>query len=335
MKAQSAGTLLVCTIQHQLSLSGVTLSKYILKRLVQLIPVLIGVSLLVFIMVRLIPGDPADVMLGDRGTAEAREQIRVALGLDKPLYEQYIIFINRLIRGDLGDSFVLRRPAMPMILERFPRTLFLTIYGVVLSVIVALPLAILSALKKDTLVDHVIRGFVTLTLSMPSFWIALLLIITFSVKLHIFPIAGFGNNLKENLYYLFLPALSIALSGSAVLVRNLRAVILDVLQSDYVRTANAKGLTPTAVFVRHVLRNSLISTVTLLGLRVAYSVGGAVIVETIFAIPGLGRLLVNSISARDYPVVQAITLFLAVLVIVVNLVTDIIYAVLDPRIQYE
>ena len=311
------------------------MNTYILRRLVQLIPGLVGVSLIVFFMIRLIPGDPADIMLGERGTAEAREQIRRVLGLDKPIYEQYIIFITRLAKGDLGDSFVLRRPAMPMILQRFPRTLFLTFYGVVMSAVVALPLAMWSALKKDTLADQIIRGFVTLTLSMPGFWIALLLIIAFSVKLHIFPIAGFGDNLKENLYFLFLPALSIALAGSAVLVRNLRATILDVLQSDYVRTANAKGLKYTTVFFRHVLRNSLISTVTLLGLRVAYSVGGAVITETVFAIPGLGRLLLNSIMARDYPVVQAITLFLAILVILVNLMTDLVYALLDPRVQYE
>jgi peptide/nickel transport system permease protein len=306
-----------------------------MRRLIQLIPVLVGVSLIVFFMIRLIPGDPADIMLGERGTAEAREQIRRALGLDKPIYEQYIIFVTRLVKGDLGESFVLRRPAFPMIMERFPRTLFLSIYAMIMSAIVALPLAMWSALKKDTLVDQIIRGFVTLTLSMPGFWIALLLIIAFSVKLHLFPIAGYGDNFRETLYYLFLPALEIALAGSAVLVRNLRATILDVLQSDYVRTANAKGLKFKAVFFRHVLRNSLISTVTLLGLRVAYSVGGAVITETIFAIPGLGRLLVQSISARDYPVVQAITLFLAVLVIVVNLMTDLIYAFLDPRVQYE
>jgi peptide/nickel transport system permease protein len=306
-----------------------------MRRLVQLIPVLIGVSLIVFFMIRLIPGDPADIMLGERGTEEARVQMRAALGLDRPFYEQYVIFIARLARGDLGDSFVLRRPAMPMILQRFPRSFFLGVYGVVMSAVVALPLAMWSALKKDTLADQIIRGFVTLTLSMPGFWIALLLIIALSVKLHLFPIAGFGDDLKENLYYLFLPALTIAISGSAILVRNLRATILDVLQSDYVRTANAKGLTFFTVFFRHVLRNSLISTVTLLGLRVAYSIGGVLIMETVFAIPGLGRLLLNSISARDYPVVQAITLFFAILVIAVNLMTDLVYAFLDPRVQYE
>ena len=152
--------------------------------------------------------------------------------------------------------------------------------------------------------------------------------------MHLFPIAGFGDTFFEHLYYLFLPALSIAIAGSAILVRNLRANILDILQSDYVRTARAKGLKPRTIFLRHVMRNSLISTVTLLGLRVAYSVGGTVIIETVFAIPGLGRLLLNSISARDYPVVQAITLFLAVLVIIVNLITDVLYAVIDPRVQY-
>lgn len=311
------------------------MGRYILRRLVQLIPVLFGVSLVVFFMIRLIPGDPADIMLGERGTAEAREQIRGALGLDKPLYEQYFIFLVRLAQGDLGDSFVLRQPAMPLILEFFPRTFFLSIYGLVLSVLVALPLAMWSALKKDTWVDHLVRAFVTLTLSMPSFWIALLLIIAFSVKLRIFPFAGFGESWSEHLFYLFLPALSIALAGSAVLVRNLRATILEVLQSDYVRTARAKGLSRRLVFVWHVLRNSLISTVTLLGLRVAYTIGGAVIIETIFAIPGLGRFLLNSIMARDYPVVQAITLLFAVLVILVNLMTDLLYAMLDPRVRYE
>lgn len=308
---------------------------YILRRLVQLVLVLIGVSLIVFFIIRLIPGDPANVMLGERGTAAAREQIRSALGLDKPLYVQYGLFIMRLVKGDLGNSFVLRRPAMPLILERFPRTLFLALYSIVLSILLAFPLALLSALKKDSLIDQGIRGGVTLTLSMPSFWIALLLIISFSVKWRLFPFAGYGNNWQEHLRYLFLPALSIALAESAVLVRNLRAVVLDVLQADYVRTARAKGLPARTVFIRHVLRNSLISTVTLLGLRVAYSVGGAVIIETIFAIPGLGRFLIESILARDYPVVQAITLLMAILVIVINLLTDIVYGLVDPRVRYD
>ena len=311
------------------------LSTYILKRLVQLIPVLIGVSLVVFFMIRLIPGDPADIMLGERGSAEARETIRKALGLDKPLYEQYFIFMTRLARGDLGDSFVLHKPAMPLILERFPRTLFLSLYALLLSVIIALPLAMWSAMHKDSLADQTIRAFITLTLSMPSFWIGLLLIVAFSVRLRIFPFAGYGDNWQEHILYLFLPALSIALAGSAVLVRNLRANILDVLHSDFVRTARAKGLPGRSVFTWHVLRNSLISTVTLLGLRVAYTVGGSVIIETVFAIPGLGRFLLESIAARDYPVVQAITLLFAVLVIVVNLMTDILYALIDPRVSYE
>jgi ABC-type dipeptide/oligopeptide/nickel transport system permease component len=310
------------------------LSQYIARRLLQLVPVMIGISLIVFFLLRLIPGDPADIMLGDRGTEEARVQIREALGLDRPIYEQYFIFIKRILTGNLGESFVLRQPAAEVIQQRFPRTLFLAIYGVVMSAILALPIAMLSALKKDTLIDQGIRGFVTLTLSMPSFWIALILILAFSVHTHLFPIAGFGDNFVEHLYYLFLPALSIAIAGSAILVRNQRAVILDILHSDYVRTAHAKGLKSQTVFFRHVLRNSLISTVTLLGLRVAYSVGGTVIIETVFAIPGLGRLLLNSISARDYPVVQAITLFLAILVVIVNLMTDILYAVIDPRVQY-
>ena len=299
-----------------------------------MIPVMIGISLIVFFLIRLIPGDPADIMLGDRGSEESRQQIRESLGLDKPLYEQYFIFMRRVLTGDLGESFVLRQPAAEVIMQRFPRTLFLALYGVIMSAIVAIPTAMLSALKKDGLADQVIRALVTLTLSMPSFWIALLLIIAFSVHIHLFPIAGFGETFWENLYFLFLPALSIALSGSAVLVRNLRANILDILQSDYVRVANAKGLKPTTVFFRHVLRNSMISTVTLLGLRVAYSVGGAVVIETVFAIPGLGRLLLSSISARDYPVVQAITLFMAALVVLVNLLTDLVYVLIDPRVQY-
>ncbi len=308
---------------------------YILRRLIQLVPVLIGVSLVVFFMIRLIPGDPANAMLRRSRNRRSARTIRAALGLDKPLYVQYGIFIERLAKGDLGDSYVLHRPAMPLILERFPRTLFLSVYGIVLSIVVAFPLALVSALQKDSLADQVVRGFVTLMLSMPIFWIALLLIIAFSVRMHIFPFAGYGKNWREHILYLFLPALSLALAGSAVLVRNLRAAILEVLQSDYVRTANAKGLKAHTVFMWHVLRNSLISTVTLLGLRVAYTVGGAVIIETVFAIPGLGRFLLDSIFARDYPVVQAITLLLAILVLTVNLATDILYAVLDPRVRYE
>lgn len=310
------------------------MTQYIARRLLQLIPVMIGISIIVFFLVRLIPGDPADIMLGDRGTEEARERIRETLGLDRPIYVQYYIFVRRIVTGDLGDSFVLRQPAAEVIQQRFPRTLFLALYGTFMSAVVALPLAMISALQKDKFLDQVVRGFVTLTLSMPGFWIALILILAFSVHLHIFPIAGFGENFMEHLYYLFLPALSIAIAGSAILVRNLRATILDIVQSDYVRTARAKGLKPSTVFFRHVLRNSLISTVTLLGLRVAYSVGGTIIIETVFAIPGLGRLLINSIGQRDYPVVQAITLFLAILVVIVNLITDVLYAVIDPRVQY-
>ena len=308
--------------------------QYFTRRVLQLIPVLIGISVIVFLLLRLIPGDPADIMLGDRGTAEAREQIREALGLNKPIHEQYFLFLKRVITGDLGDSFVLRQPAADVIRERFPRTLFLSLYGVIMSAIIAIPIAMISALKKDTIIDQGIRGLVTLTLAMPNFWIALILIIAFSIRLHLFPIAGYGDNFIEHLYYLFLPALSIALAGSAILVRNLRATILDILLSDYVRTAHSKGLRSQTVFTRHVLRNSLISTVTLLGLRVAYSVGGAIIIETVFAIPGLGRLLLNSISTRDYPMVQAITLFLAFLVVFVNLLTDLLYAVVDPRVKY-
>ncbi len=295
---------------------------------------MIGISVIVFFLIRLIPGDPASVMLGDRGTAEAREQIRESLGLNKPIVEQYLLFVQRVATGNLGESFVLRQPAADVIRERFPRTLFLSIYGVFMSAIVAIPFAMVSALKKDTIIDQGIRGLVTLTLAMPNFWIALILIIAFSIRLRLFPIAGYGENFLEHLYYLFLPALSIALAGSAILVRNLRATILDILLSDYVRTAHAKGLKSRTVFFRHVLRNSMISTVTLLGLRVAYSVGGAIIIETVFAIPGLGRLLLNSISTRDYPMVQAITLFLAILVVFVNLLTDILYAVVDPRVKY-
>jgi peptide/nickel transport system permease protein len=300
-----------------------------------MIPVLVGVTLAVFFMVRLIPGDPADILIGDRGdTEEEKEALRRVLGLDKTIMEQFFIFVNRVLHGDLGDSFVLRRPAMPEILRRFPRTLFLAAYSVFLSTVLALPLAMLSALKRGSLIDRAIRGFVTITMALPFFWIALLLVIVFSVKFKVFPIAGYEDSFVENLYYLFLPAFALALAGSAALVRNLRATILDVMGSDYVRTAHAKGLKHRTVFVRHVLRNSLISTVTLLGLRVAYSVGGAVIVETIFAIPGLGMFMMQSIAVRDYPVIQAITLFLAVLVIFASLLTDLLYAVLDPRVQY-
>ncbi len=310
------------------------MGKYILRRLLQLVPLLIGLSLVVFLMLRLVPGDPVEIMLGGKGTAETRARMRAALGLDKPVHEQYLLFLARMARGDIGESFVYHRPAMPLILQRFPRTLFLCFYSLVLSVVIAFPMGTLAALKKGSVVDSLIRAFATLTLCLPSFWVGLLLIIAFSVRLHLLPVGGFGRNLYENLVFLFLPALSMALGGSGVLIRNLRVATLEVLQSDHVRTARAKGLPRRLVLLRHVLRNSLISTVTLLGLRIAYGVGGAVLVETVFVIPGLGSLMLDSIMARDYPVVQAITLMLAFVVTLANLATDLTYAVVDPRIRY-
>jgi peptide/nickel transport system permease protein len=307
-------------------------ASYILTRVLQIIPTFLFIMVVVFVLVRLLPGDPASAILGERATDEAVERINARLGLDRPLPVQFALFLERFLEGDLGSSIHLKVPVSQLISERLPVTLMLTAYAALLAVLLAVPLAFVGALRQGRGADAVIRGAFQVGLSMPVFYIGLVLLTIFAARLRWFPVGGFGETLADQLYHLFLPALTLALSLSAVLMRNLRASIIEVLGAEYVDFARAKGLRPRIVMMRHVLRNALISTVTLFGLSIGTLIGGAVITETVFAIPGAGRLMIDSIYGRDYPVVQGLTMVLAILVSLVFLITDLIQAALDPRI---
>jgi peptide/nickel transport system permease protein len=300
-----------------------------------MVPVMLGVTLVVFFLLRLVPGDPAEVILGNRATDANIAHLRKALGLDKPMLVQYGYFMRNMLKGDLGVSIYYREPVTRLILHRLPVTMFLTGFATLLALLITIPLGTLAAIKKDRWQDQAVRGFLLVSLAMPPFWVGLMLLLLFGVKFKVFPVAGYGEGFTGHLHSLFLPALTLALGISAVLVRSLRNSILDVLSADYVRTARAKGLDSRTIYVWHVLRNSALSTMTLLGIYVATILGGAVILEQVFAIPGLGSLLIKAIFGRDYPIVQGVTLYFGVLVILVNLITDIGYAILDPRVSYD
>lgn len=309
--------------------------RYIGKRLVHTLPVLLGIVLVVFLMVRLIPGDPVMVILGTHATPEKAAELRAELGLDKPVWQQFLAFAGNVVRGNLGNSIVMRRPVLDLAQERMPVTLFLVAYAMVLSLILTVPLAILAAVRQNRATDHTIRVAATLTLAMPSFWLGLMLLMLFAVRWRLFPVAGFGDDFVDRLWHLFLPALTVTLGLAPILIRSLRSGVIDVMRAPHVEFARAKGMPGGIVMRRHVLRIAAISTVTILGLNIGYLIGGSVVIESVFTLPGLGSLMVNSIFARDYPVVQGITLVFALLVILVNLGTDLIYSVLDPRVSYD
>lgn len=308
-------------------------SQFILRRLVQMIPVLFGITLIVFALLQLIPGDPVTTMLGLQARPEAVAALRSQLGLDRPLWEQYLHYIGNVLTFDLGQSLKFKVSVSSLLWDRLEVSLALIVYATVLMIGIALPLGIISALRKDSLFDQVTRMVLMVTLVMPAFWVGIIFLTYFSIKLQLFPVAGYGETWQEHLHHLFLPALTIALSIIPILVRALRTSILEAMGSDYVRTARAKGLREQAVVSAHVLRNALIPALTLLGLSVGYLLGGTVIVENVFSLPGAGKLLVDAITARDYPLVQSTTLVFAVLVILVNLGTDVIYTFLDPRVR--
>jgi peptide/nickel transport system permease protein len=303
------------------------------RRLLQLVPVAFGVTVVVFLMLRLIPGDPVRIMLGSRATPESIAALERNLGLDKPLWEQYLVFLGNLTRGDLGTSLLYRQPVRELVLERLPATLSLVAYSALLAVAITLPLAILAARRQDRPADQAVRVGTLLSLAMPSFWVGIIFMMFFSLRLDLFPVSGLGEGLSGRIYHLFLPSLTVALSLAAILIRSLRASLLAVARADFVDTARAKGVTERRIMVHHVLRNALISTVTILGVNIGWLIGGTVVIENLFAIPGLGALMLASISGRDYPMVQGITLVFAVLVVTVNIATDLTYAIIDPRVS--
>jgi len=307
---------------------------YIARRLVQLVPVVFGITLVLFFLLRLIPGDPATAMLGDRATDDAVSRLNHHLGLDRPIYVQYGYFLRSLITLDLGDSIKFKVPVSSLLFGRLQVSLSVVAVTLLLCCVISIPLGILAALKKDSLIDNLVRSTFTVMMLMPSFWVGILLIIFFGVRLHLFPVSGYGTTFLEHLHHIFLPALTISLGISPILIRTLRSSILDALSADYVKTARAKGLRESTVVITHVLRNALIPSMTLLGLSIGGLMGGTVILEKVFSLPGAGALLIDSIGARDYPVVQAGTMIFAALVILVNLGTDVLYSILDPRVRF-
>lgn len=306
------------------------MASYIIRRLLLTIPVLLGVSLLVFSMVRLIPGDPAIYIAGEHASQEDIEAIREEFGLNRSFPVQYAIFLNNLVRGDLGRSTRTDRPVIIEIWERLPDTLQLASASMLIASVVGLIAGIISATRQYSVVDYTAMIGAMIGVSTPVFWLGLMLMLLFSVRLNWLPSTGSGT-----IQQLILPAITLGAASTAVIARMTRSSMLEVFGQDYVRTARSKGLREEMVIIKHALRNALVPVVTIMGLRFGTLLGGAVLTETVFAWPGVGRLMVNSILARDYPVVQGAVLVVACTFIFVNLVVDLLYSFIDPRIKFE
>jgi ABC-type dipeptide/oligopeptide/nickel transport system permease component len=304
--------------------------QYILRRLALTIPVLVGVSLLVFLMVRLIPGCPAVAMAGVHATPEFIEMIRKDLRLDEPLHIQYAIFIGNLLRGDIGASTRTGRPAAAEIWDRFPNTFELTMASMFIASVIGIIAGVISATRQNSIFDNVSMLVALFGVSIPVFWLGLMLMLLFAVILGWLPATGRGT-----FWHLILPAITLGASSAALIARMTRSSMLEVLSQDFITTAKAKGLREQIVTYKHALKNALIPVVTIIGLQIGILLGGAVLTETVFAWPGVGRLMVDSIMARDHPVVQGSVLLFAVSFVLINFFVDILYSFFDPRIRYE
>jgi peptide/nickel transport system permease protein len=303
--------------------------RYLLRRLLLFLPTLLGALTLVFFMIHLVPGDPVEVMLGETASNADKESLRRELGLDQPLRTQYVRFLAALAAGDLGRSLYERENVARLIGARFPATLELALVAMTVALLMAFPLGILAALKRHSWIDRFSLLFSLFGLSMPNFWLGPLAIIVFSINLGWLPVSGRGT-----LSHLILPAVTLGMAMSAILTRMIRSALLDVLHEDYIQTARAKGLSEPRVWLKHALRNSLLSVVTIVGLQFGALLAGSIITETIFTWPGIGRLTIHAIQTRDYPLVQGCILVIAISYLFVNLVTDILYRLVDPRISY-
>lgn len=312
--------------------------QYIGRRLLALIPVLIVVGVIVFTIIHLTPGDPASVILGESATQEEVDQLRQALGLDQPLMSQFITWIGQVATGNLGTSVFSGEPVAQTIINRLGPTVSLAIVACMVSLCIAIPTAILAVWKRDSVLDPAFMSVTLLGVSIPNFWLALLLILLFAVVLRWLPVAGYvpiSEGVWPWLSHLILPAVVLSVQQAGIISRMLRDGMLDIMHQDYIRTARAKGLKERVVLIKHTLSNAMIPTTTVIGASIAGLLGGAVVTETIFAIPGIGGLIVESIARRDYPVLQGTVLFVATVYVIVNLVVDLAYAVLDPRIRYD
>lgn len=310
-----------------------TYARFLARRLLQAIPVLFGVTVVVFLLIHLVPGDPARVALGSHATPKAIAHLRREWGLDQSLPDQYRLFVERLLAGDLGTSLRYGTSAGALVMERLPVTIWLIIYSTILTVLLAVPLALWAASKPGALRDKSVRILSVAGLGIPGFWLGLVLLEYVAVETKLLPSAGFGSGVTGHLESLLLPSLTIALGIVPLIVRSLRAEILRVSESEYVTTARAKGLTERQIRLRHILRNALAPSVTILAVNVSFLVGGTVVVEKVFSLGGAGELMLSGIYARDFPIVQATTLILAVLVVLVNIAGDLVQALLDPRVE--
>lgn len=311
--------------------------RYIVGRLLALVPVLLGISLIVFALVHLVPGDVVSVLLGPTTSPQAREALRKLFGLDEPLYLQYARWLLAVLHGDFGTSLRTGQPVLSSILDRFSVTLELTGLAMVLAVLIGVPAGAIGAVKQYSKLDYVVTLFALAGLSVPNFLFATLLILAFSLVLPWLPPSGyvpFVQSPIDNLRLMVLPALALGLGAASYVARMTRSSVLETLGQDYIRTAYAKGLPALVVIVGHALKNALIPIVTVFGIQLGYLLGGAVIIEAIFAVPGIGRLALDGINARDYPVVQGTVLFITMVFVLINLVVDVLYAYLDPRIRY-
>ena len=313
------------------------MTNHIARRILLVVPVMLLVSLIVFFVFRIIPGDAVVVAMGEGANKESIEAMRRQLGLDQPLYVQYFVWLSDALRGDLGYSLINRQPVSSLILEKLPATLLLTGLSILLALAIALPVGILSALGRGTWIDQLMRAVTLAGFCMPRYWLAVLLILVLAVHAGLFPAAGymaFSENPAQSLHYAVLPTLSIGLSLAAVQMRFLRSSMLDVLAQDYIRTAHAKGLRPWVVVMGHALKNTLIPFTTVVALELGNLLGGQVVVEQIFSWPGVGWLMIQAINQRDYAVVQGAVLVTAAGFVFINLLADLAYAWLDPRIRY-
>ena len=303
------------------------------KRLGHLLPVLLGISIVSFGLIQLTPGDPARMILGNRASAEAVAAVQERMGLNEPVVTQYGNYMLNLVQGDLGESLRYQQPVSELIMQFLPPTGFLALYVIAMTVPLTILLGILAARNRGRWVDQLIRMMSVLGMTMPVFWLAMLMLRFFSVELGWFPVSGFGTGFIGHLHHLFLPAISVSIYLVPVLVRNLRAALLEEMNADYVVASRSKGLPEGYIFRRHILKNASLPTLNLFGVLVTWLIGGTVIVELVYAIPGLGTLMFNAILGRDYSVIQGLTLFYAFSTVVITLLTDVLSALIDPRIE--
>lgn len=306
------------------------MTKYAVKRILAMIPVLIGISFVIFTLLYFTPGDPAQMLLGDLATKEDVEALREKMGLNDGFFERYLRYMGDLLQGDLGTSYVSKLPVSEEIMSRLPVTALVAFFVIIFAICVGVPAGIFSAVRQYSFIDNIVRVFSLLGITMPSFWLALLLVIFFSVKLELLPASG----LYGPVYYI-MPVMSISAVSIATIARTTRSSMLEVIRSDYIRTARAKGQSERIILFKHALANALIPILTIVGIQFASGLGGAVVNEQVFAIPGLGKMMVDAIKARNYPLVQGSVLVLAVLQSLVNLVVDLLYAWVDPRIRSQ